>query len=533
MAGADPPARFNVKMAAADDPLLGMVVNGKYRVESVVATGGMGRIYRAEQLPLGRTVALKVLNPQYTQSNADDAFQKRFFLEASILSKLQHPNIVTVFDYGCIEATDPEAYFMAMEFLAGETLHKRLNKVGALAAPEAIGLARQLARGLREAHGHDVVHRDLKPSNVMLIGQEDGSELVKIVDFGLVKVLTDDTDQVTKEGTFLGSPRYMSPEQIAHGRVDHRTDIYSLGVILYQVLSGALPFDNDHAVQTLMAHLHNPVPWMTERNPLAQVPEQLELFVRRCLEKDPAGRPANMEEFTREITEIEKSLGFSPAPGTAPGLSFDYDTGSGKRRPLVQPLLEIRTGPNPSAADVEPLEPPTIVNPPPKKTLTALPIVLTALGAVAIVVFGGLLLMRNRASGEQPAPALSADSAQHRDRFTLSIQSVPSGAEVFDGDKSLGKTPLNVDVENAAAQQAPRKLVLRQDGYLPYSVEQGPSQENVRTIAALVAAPAEAAAPPASTAAAPTRTTAPPPVKAPPAKTEGHKPPDTDIKLTR
>ena len=477
MAVADPPARFQVRKGAADDPLVGTVVNGKYRVQSVVATGGMGRIYRAEQLPLGRPVALKVLNPQYTQSNSDDAFQKRFFLEASILSKLQHPNIVTVFDYGQIEDTDPEAYFMAMEFLAGETLHKRLNQVGALPASDAIGLARQLARGLREAHAHDVVHRDLKPSNVMLIGQEDGSELVKIVDFGLVKVLTDDSDHVTKEGTFLGSPRYMSPEQIAHGRVDHRTDLYSLGVILYQVLCGALPFDSDHAVQTLMAHLHNPVPWMAERNPDARVPEQLELFVRRCLEKDPAGRPASMEEFTREITEIEKSLGFAPAPGTAPGLAFDYDTGSGRRRPLLQPVPEVRTGPQPSTAReqriVDPIDQPTIANPPPTKKPSALPIVLTAVGAVVIVVFGGLLLMRTQASQAQPATASSADSAARRERFTLAIVSTPGGADVFEGDSSLGKTPLNLDVDNTAVQKSPRKLVLRLEGYQPYTLEQG------------------------------------------------------------
>ena len=236
--------RISLHNSEQSDPLVGTVVNGRFRVLRVVATGGMGRIYQAEQLPLGRRVALKVLSQQYTRSSDDEAFQKRFFLEASILSKLQHTNIVTVFDYGRIEGTSPESYFMVMEFLSGETLHERLVRLGTLSPSEVITLARQLARGLREAHRNNVVHRDLKPSNIMLLPQQDGSELVKAVDFGLLKVLTDDSDQVTKDGTFLGSPRYMSPEQIAHGKVDHRTDVYSLGVILYQCLCGQVPFDS-------------------------------------------------------------------------------------------------------------------------------------------------------------------------------------------------------------------------------------------------------------------------------------------------
>jgi serine/threonine protein kinase len=251
------------------DPLLGAVINGKFRIVGVVAAGGMGKIYRAEQLPLGRPVAIKVLHARYTRSEQDPAFQKRFFLEASILSKLQHPNIVTVFDYGRIEEAEEEAYFMAMEYLPGETLHRRLKAHGPLSTGDALALARQIARGLREAHRHGVVHRDLKPSNVMLVPEDDGAENLKILDFGLVKVLADDSEELTKEGSFLGSPRYMSPEQIAHGRVDLRTDVYSLGVILYQCLTGSYALrGGDNSVHILMAHLQMPVPSLREKKPL-------------------------------------------------------------------------------------------------------------------------------------------------------------------------------------------------------------------------------------------------------------------------
>ena len=276
------------------DPLLGKVLNGKFKIQSQLATGGMGTIYKGEQMPLGRTVAIKVLIPNVTSRQLDPNFHKRFSLEASILSKLQHPNIVTVFDYGRIEDADGERYFMAMEYLEGETLFRRIRRLGRLPPPEAMRIAKQIARGLREAHKQGVVHRDLKPSNVMLCASEDGEEAVKILDFGLVKVLSDDSEELTQQGAFLGSPRFMSPEQISHGKVDLRTDVYSLGVILYQLLCGKVPFESDKSIQILMAHLQQPVPRMKDRNPEVEIPEPLESLVMRCLSKDPEGRPVTM-----------------------------------------------------------------------------------------------------------------------------------------------------------------------------------------------------------------------------------------------
>src|SRR4051812_19393381 len=169
---------------ARRDPLIGAVVNGKYRVQSAIARGGMGRIYYATQVPLDRPVALKVVQGDGDHEH-ESQFLKRFLQEASILAKLQHPNVVTLFDYGKVEGSHVEQYFIAMEFLAGETLTNRLKSRPRLSAAETLILGRQIVRGLREAHKRGIIHRDLKPSNIILVPEGDGSEIVKLVDFGI------------------------------------------------------------------------------------------------------------------------------------------------------------------------------------------------------------------------------------------------------------------------------------------------------------------------------------------------------------
>lgn len=287
------------------DPLIGRIVAAKYRVLASIASGGMGKVYRAEQLPLGRPVALKVLHPKHTDGPDGPSLRKRFLREASILSKLQHPNIVTVFDYGKIEADEEggERLFMAMEYLSGETLLQRLIARGRLPWQECAAVAKQLARGLREAHSRGIVHRDLKPSNVMILKSADGEERVKIVDFGIVKVLEvgDNDQELTQEGSVVGSPNYMAPEQISTGKVDPRSDMYSLGVILYQCLTGRFPFEVETAMQMMVAHVSKkPIP-MLDRTPGIKVPAWLDELVTRCLEKAPDKRPQVMDEVLRAI----------------------------------------------------------------------------------------------------------------------------------------------------------------------------------------------------------------------------------------
>jgi len=492
-----------------NDPLVGSTINGKFEVHGVLANGGMGRIYRGEQVPLGRSVAIKVLHSKYTSSQEDPAFQRRFFLEASILSKLQHPNIVTVFDYGRIEGLEDESYFMAMEFLVGETLHRRLRALGALPPAEAIGLVRQIAKGLREAHRQGVVHRDLKPSNIMMVPENDGTEIVKILDFGLVKVLADESEELTKEGTFLGSPRYMSPEQIAHGKVDHRTDVYSLGIILYHCLCGRTPFENENSVHTLMAHLQLPVPPMRERNPAIDVPAALESFVRRCLEKDPNGRPTTMEDFLRGLKECEVALGLVPA-GASPSGSFA--TGSGALLAVPPPLPADPTGSQSWARHSAAVGPTLVAShvlpaaPAPAAPAPAPGVPRNAVVAVAALVVAACLavvFLRGAPTPQAPvappappaappvaapAPPSLAPPSDLRE-YRLVIDSSVDGSQVYEGTALLGATPLTLVVDNNAVRIRVRQLEVRMQGYEPFVIRAVPSDEpSLRVIANLVAA---------------------------------------------
>ncbi|KYG08409.1 protein kinase, partial [Sorangium cellulosum] len=503
------------------DPLLGKVLNQKFKIHSLLATGGMGVIYRGEQIALERQVAIKVLTPTNSSNQIDPNFHKRFFLEASILARLQHPNIVTVFDYGRVENMEPERYFMAMEFLEGETLFRRLRKAGRLSAPDAMGVARQIARGLREAHKHGVVHRDLKPSNVMLVPGEDTGELVKILDFGLVKVLADDSEELTQQGSFLGSPRFMSPEQISHGKVDLRTDVYSLGVIVYQMLCGKVPFEAQNSVQILIAHLQQPVPRMRERNPEADVPEPLEAFVLRCLSKDPEGRPANMEAFIRGLGECAQAMGLSPAFGSTGLVTMD-STGTG-RMPTPMPPVRVMTAipaspspPSSSGGSASPVDDASLGAA--SRPADAAPqgrkgIVLVAVGVLAVAGIG-VAMSQMRPSEPPPAPAqpekpqvAPAPPPADVGTFVLMVESMPSGAEVLEDGKPLGTTPLQLSISNSSVRANPRRLTVRQEGYEPYSIVQGPSDQSVRLVATLT----KRAAAPTSSPAAPT----PPPPVAP------------------
>jgi len=282
------------------DPLIGRVINDRYRIIGVIARGGMGKVYRAEQQPLGRLVALKVLNPNYTGEN-DPEFHKRFFLEASIASKLTHPNTVTIFDYG---KTDDDIYYIAMELLEGRTLHRLLREEAPLTPERTMHIGRQICRSLREAHNIGVIHRDLKPANVYLLHHGDERDVVKVLDFGLVKNLEDKSEELTQAGLFMGSPKYMSPEQIRGERCDGRVDVYALGVMMYEMLTGKVPFDRQNSVNILMAHIHEEVPAISVMNANVRVPPTLEALVRKCMAKSADSRYATMEDVLTALKQV-------------------------------------------------------------------------------------------------------------------------------------------------------------------------------------------------------------------------------------
>src|SRR6266850_3481764 len=315
MSGLNPAA--DVPTAGAEsDPLLGRVLNDRYRILEGIGRGGMGRVYKALQAPLDRVVALKVLGAGHDR---DPNFYKRFFLEASVTAKLTHPNTITLYDYG---RTDDGIFFIAMEYLDGRTLSQAIQSEGALAQERVIHIAQQVCRSLREAHSLGIIHRDLKPANVMLLHQQDDHDFVKVLDFGLVKFFSgvegDQGDEITNAGTFMGSPHYIAPEQARNQGPDQRCDIYSLGVLLYHMLTGKVPFTAPNPVDIILKHLHEaPVP-PRELRPELQIDPRLEAILLRCMAKERSERFQSMDELLAALKVARQQLTGSTAPSSAP-----------------------------------------------------------------------------------------------------------------------------------------------------------------------------------------------------------------------
>jgi eukaryotic-like serine/threonine-protein kinase len=316
------------------DPLIGRLVNGRFKIVSVIARGGMGKVYKAEQSPLGRLCALKVLSPKY-EGDRDPEFHKRFFLEASTAAKLSHANTVTIFDYG---QDGDDLYYIAMEYIEGRTLHRTLREEGPFDEKRTAHVAGQICRSLREAHGLGVVHRDLKPGNILLCDRADERDMVKVLDFGLVKDVTGEHEDLTQAGLFMGSPKYMAPEQILGGEISSRTDIYSLGVMMFEMLTGKVPFDRGASVGTLMAHVNDPLPPMRSINPKLQASPTMENIVHRCLEKDPARRFASMKDLLNALKRVgnEDGVSMTDTQESMPMARLESPTSSG--RPSDSPL---------------------------------------------------------------------------------------------------------------------------------------------------------------------------------------------------
>ena len=268
------------------DPLVGTVVDGRYRVVSRISEGGMGVVYRAEHVFLKRDVALKRLHRELTEQKQAVA---RFEREAQAAAQIAHPNVCQVLDCGVGE---DGAFFIAMELLDGIPLDARIARAAPLPLPEVVDIGVQLCDALHHAHGLGIVHRDLKPENVMLMPRRDGAGVVpKIMDFGIAKVAQEgDGKKLTQAGMVFGTPQYMAPEQAAGSAVDARADLYALGVILYEMATGRCPFQSENVSTLLMMHLTQPPPPLEAVAPQLRFPEPFRAVVFGCLEKHPAHR---------------------------------------------------------------------------------------------------------------------------------------------------------------------------------------------------------------------------------------------------
>ncbi len=293
------------------DPYIGTVVNGKFQIEALIGQGGMGKVYRARHLTLERPVVLKMLHRGYS---GDPAVAQRFHREAKAASRLDHPNSIAVLDFG--QAEDG-TLFMAMEYLQGKDLSRVIAEGHPLGVARIVRIGAQILSALSEAHALGIIHRDLKPENVMIEPRRNQPDHVKVLDFGIAKITESGETRLTQAGLVCGTPEYMSPEQASGKELDARSDLYSVGVILYQMATGVLPFESDTPVGFLTKHLSEPPPPPSRRRPGVAVAPALEALIMRALAKDPAARWRSADEMKEALLACDRAS--AAAPATAPG----------------------------------------------------------------------------------------------------------------------------------------------------------------------------------------------------------------------
>jgi serine/threonine-protein kinase len=472
---------------------------GNYRVLSLLGEGGMGAVYLAEHPGIGRRVAVKVLHKQFS---ADEQLLGRLLNEARAANAIRHPNIIEILDSGMRE--DGTAY-LVMELLEGESLGMRLRRLGRLPITEAVAFTLQTASALGAAHKKGIVHRDLKPDNLYVIAVnndesgrvtgESAAERIKVLDFGIAKLqMPQPGDSVkTRTGTLMGTPIYMSPEQCRGTKtVDHRSDVYSLGVIFYEMLVGQTPFMSEGFGELVNMHLNVPPP-----SPRASRPEisaQLDAIVLKMLAKQPEDRYPDMGSLTSAIRlaagppfSVHRS---SPDIANAPTQAADA-VGAAPGRAAKAQVTTFREGMGEVGE--------TVPVPRSRGKLVAALVAVAALGGGAFVLLGGSKPEPAPVAAAKPpvapapvAPSPAAAKPAAPAKVTVRLSSEPAGASVFDaqGGKLLGTTPVALTRPRGPAF----KVRLEKDGYAS-STREVPLDEDQALQFALERKPAPAAKP--------------------------------------
>ncbi|MCB9541506.1 MAG: serine/threonine protein kinase [Myxococcales bacterium] len=458
------------------DPIIGRVVAGRFPVVALIGQGAYGTVYRAVQQPVGREVALKVMN---LSAARDEELRTRFFREARVVARLSHPSAVTLFDYG--EDHDGLLY-MVLEYIRGRTLRDAIVEEAPLAPERVAALTMQVLGALVEAHGIGLIHRDLKPANIMLTREKTGEERAKVLDFGMAKVMLAEPaggDEATRTGIVVGTPRYLSPEQALAREVGPQTDVYALGVMMYEMLAGRPPFVAPSTFELLMLHTSAEVPPL---DPALGVPPPLEALVRHAMAKQVEHRFRDAEEMLDALiaTEVPGTTRASmrpvarPRPPTtgemeamageaAPKLSDAALRAVAARTATLMPGTRIAASVGPPPVDHEALDQGTSATHGELSALTsgsvrvgrpgsALPWALAGLGLVAVAAAAMLVLL----PGEEAADDRAAVATLTGVADAAPVAQAPDAAVVVDAARSDAAAAAAAELAaDAAADAAP------------------------------------------------------------------------------
>jgi beta-lactam-binding protein with PASTA domain/tRNA A-37 threonylcarbamoyl transferase component Bud32 len=366
-------------VARVSDTLINTLFDGRYRILRKLGSGGMANVYLAEDEELGRRVAIKILNDRYAN---DDLFIERFRREAKSAASLSHPNIVSIYDRGEAEGT----YYIAMEVIEGRSLKELILTRGALPIPQAIAYAKQLLEALRFAHRHGIIHRDIKPHNVLVSTDERAKRhetRLKVTDFGIAR---DAASQMTEAGSIMGTAQYLSPEQARGAPVTAASDVYSAGVVLYEMLTGKVPFNGESAIEIAMKHVNEIPKPPSQLRP--EVPPDLDKVVLRALAKEPEDRYQTADEFIEDLEHVEAGLPVSrDTSDAATALLATVPLGAGATEVLPTQPAPPSARPRPQAPRRPPPYPPDYrydERPPRRRRLVPWLLVLLLLAAAGI-----------------------------------------------------------------------------------------------------------------------------------------------------
>ena len=403
-----------LRSSAPGQDLVGQVLADRYHVLKKLGEGGMGRVYLAEHVKMGRKSAIKVLNP--TMVYDPDAVA-RFNREAANASRITHPNVCAIYDFG---ETPEGLIYLAMEFIEGEPLTDLLAREGALPPRRAALVCTQVADALQAAHDLGIVHRDLKPDNIMLTRGRDGSDVVKVVDFGIAKAVGgDDSQKVTKTGLVIGTPEFMSPEQLAGDKLDGRSDIYSLALVLFKMVTGKLPFEASTVQETMIQRLTDEPLTLAAARPDLRFPSGFQETLDAGLTRSPVDRYQTAAKFANDIASV---VGLQRSAG------------------LAAPLPSTRSDDKTQLLDAPPSRTAALKRPPPAapgRRRSLVPIVLGTVavlggGGAAVAVFGGgrktTGAVRPDTAGQAAAPH-TGDTASRRPGGRPGGEADPTGSE--------------------------------------------------------------------------------------------------------